>query len=187
MAKQLDRVLVIDVESTCWNRRPPKGQISEIIEIGLCTVDVTSLACREKRSIMVKPQRSQLSEFCTELTSIDQPMADKGIDLGSAVEILRTEYASETRLFGSWGDYDRGQFQRNCNDYNLKYPFGPTHLNIKNLFAIAYGLPEEPTLDVALEHAGLKMDGMHHRGVDDAWNTARLLCLILKRMRRAGA
>src|SRR5438128_1858906 len=52
MAKRLDLALVIDVESTCWDTRPPRGQISEIIEIGLCTVDLRSLERREKRCLM---------------------------------------------------------------------------------------------------------------------------------------
>jgi hypothetical protein len=37
----LDRILVIDVESTCWERgREPAGAESEIIEIGVAEVDV---------------------------------------------------------------------------------------------------------------------------------------------------
>ena len=32
---------------------------------------------------------------------------------------------------------------------------------------------------------GVTMEGAHHRGVDDAWNIARILCLLLKRIRRA--
>ena len=35
MARKLDRILVVDVEATCWEGDPPPGQISEIIEIGL--------------------------------------------------------------------------------------------------------------------------------------------------------
>ena len=43
MARSLDVILVVDVESACWEAEPPEGQVSEIIEIGLCTVDVKSL------------------------------------------------------------------------------------------------------------------------------------------------
>ena len=39
MAKRLDQILVIDVESTCWAGAQPEGQVSEIIEIGVCPVD----------------------------------------------------------------------------------------------------------------------------------------------------
>lgn len=184
MAKQLDRVLVIDVESTCWDHRPPKGSISEIIEVGLCTVDLASLERYDRRSIMVKPMRSQISPFCHQLTSITSHMVENAQPLASAVEILKTEYHCQGRLFASWGDYDRGQFQRNCDHYNLPYPFGPTHLNVKNLFSVAFGLPKELEIDTAFAHLGLKMEGTHHRGVDDAWNIAQLFCLLLKRMRR---
>ena len=184
MAKRLDRVLVIDVESTCWDRKPPRGQISEIIEIGLCTVDLATLERRDKRCIMVKPQRSRISEFCNELTGITDDMVENAGDLKEAVAILRDEFRSRERLFASWGDYDRGQFQRNCEHYGLEYPFGPTHLNIKNLFSIAYGISRELGIDAALQRVGLQLEGRHHRGVDDAWNIAKLLCLILKRTRR---
>nr|MDQ2829840.1 DNA polymerase III [Chloroflexota bacterium] len=42
MARKLDQVVVIDVESTCWEGAPPVGEESEIIEIGVCTLDVAS-------------------------------------------------------------------------------------------------------------------------------------------------
>ncbi|MEC8569588.1 MAG: DNA polymerase III, partial [Planctomycetota bacterium] len=55
MAKSLDQILVIDIESTCWEGGfSPPGQVSEIIEIGLCLVDVASLERLERRSIMVR-------------------------------------------------------------------------------------------------------------------------------------
>jgi inhibitor of KinA sporulation pathway (predicted exonuclease) len=184
MAKRLDQALIIDVESTCWDRPPPKEQISEIIEVGLCTVDLASLERRERRCILVKPMRSQVSQFCTELTTITPAMLENAAPLSEAIRILREQYHCGERLFASWGDYDRSQFQRNCKHYNLDYPFGPTHLNVKTLFATALGLSRELGIDAAFEKLGLAMEGTHHRGVDDAWNIAQLFCLLYKRMRR---
>lgn len=43
MSKLLDQILVVDLESTCWEGSPPAGMTSEIIEIGLCVVDVARL------------------------------------------------------------------------------------------------------------------------------------------------
>ena len=63
MARKLDEILVVDVESTCWDGPPPEGEESEIIEIGLCVVDVDSLSRLSKHSILVKPQRSTISSF----------------------------------------------------------------------------------------------------------------------------
>jgi inhibitor of KinA sporulation pathway (predicted exonuclease) len=61
MARRLDRILVVDVEATCWEGDPPPGQISEIIEIGLCVLDVTTLARVEQRDILVRPGCSTVS------------------------------------------------------------------------------------------------------------------------------
>jgi inhibitor of KinA sporulation pathway (predicted exonuclease) len=184
MSKRLDQVLIIDVESTCWDIRPQQGQMSEIIEIGLCTVDLASLERRERRAIFVKPMRSEVSPFCTQLTSITPQMVAHAEPLSVAVDILKHEYHSRDRLFASWGDYDRNQFQRNCQTYSLEYPFGPTHINVKNLFATALGMSREVGIDAAFEKLGLTMEGTHHRGVDDAWNIAHIFCLLYKRIRR---
>ena len=43
VAGKLDQILVVDVESTCWDGPPPEGEESEIIEVGLCMVEVQSL------------------------------------------------------------------------------------------------------------------------------------------------
>lgn len=40
MSINLDKILVIDVESTCWEREPPPGQRSEIIEVGITLFDI---------------------------------------------------------------------------------------------------------------------------------------------------
>lgn len=37
--KTTDNILIIDLEATCWEDRPPRGQESEIIEIGVCIMD----------------------------------------------------------------------------------------------------------------------------------------------------
>jgi inhibitor of KinA sporulation pathway (predicted exonuclease) len=184
MAARLDKIVVIDVESTCWEGHPPPGEMSEIIEVGVCTLDLVTLQRGERRGILVQPQRSQVSAFCTRLTTLTQEAVNRGVMLAEAVRILIDEYASQERLFASWGDYDRNQFQRNCRAYDLHYPFGPTHLNVKTLFAISLGLTKEVGIDDALAKYGLPLEGTHHRGVDDAWNAAHALALLLKRLRR---
>jgi len=63
MAKKLDQILVIDVEATCWETEPPEDQESEIIEIGICPLDVAAGDRLEKQSILVKPEKSTVSAF----------------------------------------------------------------------------------------------------------------------------
>jgi len=185
MPRTLDVILVIDVESTCWKEAPPQGQVSDIIEVGLCTVDVGSLTRIEKRSLLVEPARSEVSTFCTELTTITAEMLTSAGTLSEAAGILKRDYQSKDRLWASWGDYDRRQFERVCRDLNVGYPFGPGHLNVKSLFAAAHGLAQEPGLSAACQHVGQPMEGTYHRGDDDAWNIAGLLCGLLKSVRNS--
>jgi len=84
MTKKLDQILVIDVESTCWEGNPPEGQESEIIEIGVCTLGVASGERVERESILVKPQRSTVSSFCTRLTTLTQAQVETGISFNEA-------------------------------------------------------------------------------------------------------
>jgi inhibitor of KinA sporulation pathway (predicted exonuclease) len=189
MAKNLDRnVLVIDVESTCWEppEAPAHNEISEIIEIGVAVVNIDTLKIISNEFILVKPQRSKVSKFCTKLTTLTQSVVDKGILFHEAMAELRTNFNSENRTFVSWGDYDRKMFERNCKDYGVKYPFGPRHMNLKNTFAVLHGLGRELGMDGALDHLGLKLEGTHHRGVDDSKNIANIFIHILSQFRNSG-
>jgi len=179
MGKRLDHILVIDVESTCWKGAPPSGQESEIIEIGLCVLDVASLQRLENRSILVRPEHSTVSAYCTALTTLTQADVEDGLALREACRVLRREYHAGQRIWGSYGDYDRRQFERNCRARGITYPFGPGHINVKSLFAVMHGLSKEVGLDKALEILGLPLEGTHHRGGDDAWNIARILGELL--------
>ncbi len=183
MARLLNHILVIDVESTCWDGPPPDGQVSEIIEIGITQVNVTTLERVDKRSVLIKPQHSKISDFCTALTTLTPDMVANANGFKEAMLILKAAYNSKERLWASWGDYDRRQFERTCQLYDESYPFGPSHLNVKSLFALAMGLSHEVGLDTAYTQLGWAMEGTHHRGEDDAWNIAGVLCWLLKRTR----
>ncbi len=182
--KKLDQIVVVDVEATCWEGEPPEGQEQEIIEIGLCLVDVASGERSGKRSILVKPERSRVSDYCTNLTTLTQEEVDRGIHFKEACAMLKKEYKSKQRVWASYGDYDRRLFEMQCRTRSLDYPFGPTHINVKNLLAIFMGLPREIGMNEALKILDLPLDGIHHRGGDDAWNIARILSEILLQFRK---
>jgi inhibitor of KinA sporulation pathway (predicted exonuclease) len=183
MARKLDQIIVVDVESTCWEGAPPVGQESEIIEIGLCPVEVASGLRLERRSILVRPARSTVSPFCTALTALTQEEVETGIPFAGACALLVREYRTRERLWASWGDYDRRQFERQCAAQDVPYPFGPGHLNAKTLFAVMHALPHELGMEAALQRLGLPLEGTHHRAGDDAWNIAAILSGLLLRGR----
>lgn len=181
MAGKLDQLLVIDLESTCWEGPPPDGEEKEIIEIGVCALDITTGERVKRQSILVRPERSRVSPFCTELTHLTQAQVEQqGVSFGRACAILRRKYNARDRIWASFGDYDRRQFEDQCADRRVQYPFGPSHINVKMLFALFNGLPQEIGLVPALDLMQLPVDGVHHRGIDDAWNTARLLWALME-------
>ncbi|UCH92600.1 MAG: exonuclease domain-containing protein [Candidatus Aminicenantes bacterium] len=180
--KKLDQIIVIDVEATCWEGEPPEGQENEIIEIGICPLEVATGKRLEKRSIIVKPERSTVSIFCTQLTSLTREDVEKGISFKEACSLLKREYRTKQRVWASYGDYDRRQFEKQCLCRDIAYPFGPTHINVKNLFAFAHQLPREVGMAEALKILDLPLEGFHHRGEDDAWNIAGILSELLLRL-----
>ena len=68
----------------------------------------------EKRSLLVRPERSTISQFCTQLTTLRPDMFDNAMRFPEATRLLKKEYDSKQRLWASWGDYDRRQFERVC-------------------------------------------------------------------------
>lgn len=183
MARRLDQIVVIDIESTCWEGAPPPGQESEIIEIGVCMVDVATGERLARDDILVRAETSRVSAFCTQLTTLTQEQVDSGITFDTACAILKRTYLTKERLWASYGDYDRRQFERQCMALGTGYPFGPGHLNVKSLFAVVHALPREVGMDGALDMLTLPLEGTHHRAGDDAWNIALILSELLLQAR----
>lgn len=179
MTIQRDKIIVVDIEATCWQGNPPPGEQNEIIEIGLCLFDTKTRESSGKRSILVKPQCSKVSEFCTQLTTLTQEQVDSGVPFDIACAILETDYEAKAYLWGSWGNYDRKIFERQCQSFGVCYPFSKHHVNIKKLFARYINHKKSVGMTRALEMIQLKLDGTHHRGHDDAWNISRILAHLL--------
>lgn len=183
MAKITDEIIVIDLEATCWDELPPPGEQSEIIEIGVSVLSRRNPSNTWEivggESMLIKPTKSVVSQFCTDLTSITQKDLDtKGMDFFYACRALENVYDSKHKPFASWGEYDRIALEKQCKN-NVRYPFGPTHWNLKDLFSLRMKLDREVGLMEALKILNMDFIGDHHRGVDDAFNTARVMQHII--------
>ena len=182
MSRDLRKVLIIDIESTCWKSEDlkPAGEVHEIIELGCVLLDVKTKQILKTRSILVKPQHSKVSHFCTELTTITQDLLDQeGVSFQEAMETLRSEFKPRDITWASYGDYDRIQIEKNCELYQVKNQLGRTHINIKNLFALKNNLTKEVGMEGALKILGEILEGQHHRGLADAINISKILIKTL--------
>ena len=183
--------LVIDVEATCDDGPSVPKHEMEIIEIGAVLVDSVSLTTVAELQTFIRPVRHPvLTAFCTRLTSISQSDVAGGRTFPAAIGALcafAREHAPNARpLFCSWGDYDRKQLEQDAAYHGVKLSFGGRHVNLKKRFAERSGETKKLGMHEALARVGLPLVGMHHRGIDDARNIARLLPWVLGRERFAG-
>lgn len=180
MAIRKDLIIVVDLEATCWQGfDAPEGQENEIIEIGVCLLNPHTGDISAERGLLVKPTRSEISPFCTSLTGITPELvAEEGMAFDEACAILERDYDSRNRLWASWGNFDRTFLLRQCRGRGVRYPMSKKHANLKRVFADNFG--KRLGLAKAMEATQLAFEGRHHRGVDDAHNTARVLRYLLE-------
>lgn len=174
-------VIVIDLEATCWDTAEEKAvNTSEIIEIGICVLNVLTGEITKPAGLIIKPRQSKISPFCEELTTITQAMVDEGMSFVDALAILRADYGVGNRMMAGYGNYDKTMLTRQCFNYGVKPMFGPTYINISAMATLKLKANKRVGLKGALERWGLTFKGTQHRGVDDAVQAARVLWEIIK-------
>ncbi len=180
MSIRKDKIVVVDVEATCWeNYKAPAGQENEIIEIGVCLLDVADFSISDKRSLLVRPINSVVSSFCTKLTTLTQMQLEReGTTYAEACAVLERDYDTRNRLWASWGSFDHNIMHDQCKRRNVRYPFSKKHANLKRVFQDQHG--SRLGLRVALEVLGLQQVGVPHRGDDDAYNVAVVLATLMR-------
>ncbi|WP_449416265.1 exonuclease domain-containing protein [Phormidium nigroviride] len=179
--KHYNYYLVLDLEATCCDRGTIRQDRMEIIEIGAVMVEPKTLTIIDEFQTFIKPVRHPiLTEFCKSLTSISQKQVDLAPTYPEAIALLKNWLSGYSNaVFGSWGDYDRKQFQQDSNFHKVPFPIAYPHVNLKQLFTEQQGLRKRPGMAKALQLVGLPLEGTHHRGIDDARNIAKLLPYIL--------
>lgn len=183
-------LLVLDLEATCSNTGSVPRHESEIIEIGACMVshrESADFQILEEFDIYVKPAiHPTLTEFCTELISIQQKDFEGAVLFPEALCKLREfveKYGGPQEVaFLSWGDYDKNQFVREAGRHGLEHELERTsgdlernHFNVKRMFAEGQGLRRGCELGAALMRMGMGFEGTAYRAIDDARNIVRLL------------
>jgi inhibitor of KinA sporulation pathway (predicted exonuclease) len=184
--KRLDKLIVVDIEATCWERSPdPPIYPHEIIEIGVCEILNTPIpTIGRRKQYYVKPEIGTISQFCVDLTGISSETVVNSPFLKQAIEEFKSDFLTDRFIWVSWGDYDRDQFRRECQLKNIDYPFGSRHINLKSLFSSLHGVQDEFSVKKAMAFSGMEFDGRLHSGVDDAFNIGRLLVNTYSLFRR---
>lgn len=170
-------LIVCDLEATCWDDATSKDQM-ETIEIG--AVRIRAGQAFNEFSSFIKPHvHPRLSEFCRNLTTIEQTDVDQAEPFSEVFDRFVQWMGNEPYIFCSWGRYDLGQLQLDASRAGLPWPSALNrHLNVKHAFA-QWRQVSACGMERALKLAGLPLLGTHHRGIDDARNIAQLLLMML--------
>ncbi|EAW37955.1 3'-5' exonuclease [Lyngbya sp. PCC 8106] len=175
--------LIIDLEATCCDQHTILRSEMEIIEIGAVMVETKKLTSVNEFQTFIKPIRHPiLTKFCQQLTSITQAQVEQAPHYPEAIKNLKnwlSQYSDSHLIWGSWGDYDRRQFDQDSQFHHVSFPIGYPHINLKKMFSTSQGLKGRYGMADALKLANIPLEGTHHRGIDDTRNIAKLMPYIL--------
>jgi inhibitor of KinA sporulation pathway (predicted exonuclease) len=176
----LSRLLVIDLEGTCWENMPrqEQEQNTEIIQIGITQINLVTKRIEKTKSYFIKPVKTEISKYCELLTGITPELIEKeGIALTRASKLIRNEFPTTRAYWGSWGD-DHLLLKRDCDDKKAVMPFSERFLNYQELYSMKNGLLKPVSLRNAMETHELQFRGTQHRADDDSFNTAKLILKV---------
>ncbi|XP_020701800.1 uncharacterized protein LOC110113520 isoform X1 [Dendrobium catenatum] len=177
--------VVIDFEATCEKDKILHPQ--EIIEFPSVLVN-SCTGCQEASfQTYVRPVHHQLlTDFCKELTGIQQIQVDKGVSLSEAL-LLHDKWLEDKGIkhknfaVVTWSDWDcRVMLETECRFKGIRKPhYFNQWINLKVPFQEVFG-GVRCNLKEAVQLAGLAWEGRAHCGLDDARNTARLLSVLMR-------
>ena len=166
--------IIFDLEATCWDQHDRSD--NETIEIGAVKIDQEGNNLGEFQTFVKPLKHPQLSEFCKQLTSISQENVDSAPFFYEAIADFKEwiDVDSKDYLLCSWGFYDRKQLETDAKLAHLDIYWLKRHISVKHQHYKLANTRRALGMAKALAHENLKLEGTHHRGIDDARNIARI-------------
>lgn len=178
-----DRLLVVDLELTCWEGAPPPHETPEIIEIGIVEIAVTGRRLARSKRYLVRPCRSRVSAFCTAFSGLDEDtLKREGRRYAEVANAIRKEFGTRAKVWAAWGRDDLlVEAERRAT--GVPSPFSAGFVDLGHLWTLFTGNGALASLGDALAAMGIEAQGHAHRALDDATNAARLWLEMARRLR----
>lgn len=173
------KIVCFDLEMCCWNDATETGKkTGEIIEIGICKIDLEKGTILKRAQYYVKPEKDEISPFCTELTGITQRVISKqGRPLADVIQTMIKNFGGSNSIYAAWGRDDQVLFNE-CKEKGIDLPF-QNYLNIALLDRVKNRRSSKVNMTEVMKEYDLDFEGQLHSGADDAYNLARLCLKIL--------
>jgi inhibitor of KinA sporulation pathway (predicted exonuclease) len=180
MARKKKNYLVVDIEATCCNKGTVTKDDVETIEIGAVLIDGHEFFQTSSYDSFIRPfVKPELTDFCKSLTTIQQ----RDVDTARLFPEVFAEFMAwagdpESLIFCSWGEFDWRQIGADCIRCGIPNILPEEKCNLKNEFSAKLGISRRFGMAKALDRCGLRLNGTHHRGIDDAINISRMIPYI---------
>ena len=156
-------------------KRFKKGQLSEIVEIGACKIDIHAKKIIYQFQIYILPRSGHISKSTRKFIKMKPEDVAGAVDFKKGISLF-SSWLGEDYYLCSWGRDDKVHFIDQCIRSKVKLDWLVNHNDIQK--PIGKILSEENNqlgLKTALQLANIEPLGIAHRGIDDAINTAQLL------------
>lgn len=165
--------IVLDLEATC--KEDKSNFKNEIIEIGAVKLNADFEVVGTYSKFVRPVLNPKLTDFCKELTTIEQNDVDAAQTFPTVIKDFKdwVGVGKEDYMLCSWGFYDKKQFQEDCRLHKLSDSWTNKHISLKHQFAEIMGV-KPCGMSKALRILNIKLDGTHHRGIDDAKNISKI-------------
>lgn len=173
-----NRVVCFDLEMCCWNV-DGVGTTGEIIEVGLAEVDLEMGEIVKRAQYYVRPEKDEVSEFCTQLTGITpRTIRKQGRPLADILQSMIKNFGGPNKIYAAWGRDDL-ILRKECEDKGLALPFSE-FVNLATLYRIQHRVKNRRIGHRAAQEAkGIEWEGRQHSGYADAYNLAKLALVLL--------
>lgn len=179
MSKNADKhILFVDTEATCWDTATHSRQYQrdnrELIEIAVVKVNRVTGEVVDQVSYLVKPINSEITPYCTKLTSITPEMVAKdGMDFRVAMKKIGLRFGTHCPWF-SWGAFDKNFIRHECMKNNVTNPFSDNHFNLSEIYSLMVHSNRRHGMRHAMDKFGLEFEGTRHRALPDTLMTVEI-------------
>jgi inhibitor of KinA sporulation pathway (predicted exonuclease) len=158
-------------------KRFKKGQLSEIVEIGACKVDLQSKMITDQFQIYTLPASGYVTKSTRKFINMEKEDVKKAVKFEMGIQRF-VRWLGDDYFLCSWGKDDRLHFISQCVRNKISLDWLKNYNNIQQQIGkllTTANSKNQLGLKNALELAGIQPVGKAHRGIDDAVNTAELL------------
>ena len=164
--------IVFDLELI---KRFKKGQLSQIVEIGACKIDLATYNIIDTFQIYIAPKGGYVAKSTRKFINMKKEDLKQAVSFLEGIDMFIHWIGSDYYLC-SWGRDDRVHLLDQCIRSKMDVSWILNYNDIQKPIGkiLTNNTKNQLGLKNALELAGIESVGVAHRGIDDAINTAHL-------------